>query len=214
MGMPWAPEFENGVLGLTAAVGIAVLAVVWRLRERRNSVLEEIVAQSAPGLLDKFRGTLSVARYEPREYLQLATAAPESRRLQIYYRWIVGKGREAVFDEVTFDAPRKTVLIKRGDRCSEKNFVEFAGIGLREVATSRGNSRWHIELIPRKGRAVPFVSSVSGSRSLEFEFSASLAKAVSDITELPVQVRLAGNIWTSGWPPKTAVVSQSRNPIG
>ena len=37
-----------------------------------------------------------------------------------------------------------------------------------------------------------------------FENSAGLAKTITDITSLPLQVTLAGNLWSPDWPPEAS----------
>ena len=80
---------------------------------------------------------------------------------------------------------------------------------MREVAGRRGGgSLWHVELVPQKGRPpIPFVTSRGGERRAMFENAAPVAKAVSAIMDIPVQVFVAGNVWTPGWPPKTLIDS-------
>lgn len=112
-----------------------------------------------------------------------------------------------MFDEVIFDGFRRVVELKRKDKQKDVAFVEFAALRMREVATGRGGSLWHIELLPLKGRAIPFVTSVISDRRATFENTAVLAKAVSAIVAVPVQVRVAGNVWTPGWPPKASAIN-------
>jgi hypothetical protein len=57
-------------------------------------------------------------------------------------------------------------------------------------------------MISQKGKTFPFVTSARGDREAGFENTASIAKAASAITALPIQVFVAGNVWTPGWPPK------------
>jgi hypothetical protein len=68
-------------------------------------------------------------------------------------------------------------------------------------------SLWYLELIPHKGRAVGFATSASGDRKTMFERSAAVAKAASLIASVLVQVFVAGNVWTAGWPPKKKVTT-------
>ncbi|MFZ3201523.1 MAG: hypothetical protein ACLQMT_12840 [Candidatus Acidiferrales bacterium] len=210
MALAFPSGLAGAVAGLIVAGVIVLLAILWYVREGRNSALEDILAQSEFGSPDGFQGTLSVAEYQPKTYLRLSEGSTASRRLKFYYRWVVGKGRQAVFNEVTFDGFRHLVQLKRKDEYTETAFAEFSALRMREVAAGRGGgSLWHIELLPRDGRAVPFVTSVWGDRRAAFEHAAALAKAVSAITALPVQVCVAGNVWTPGWPPKASVVSRS-----
>lgn len=209
MALAWPADSAEAVVGLVVAAVIAILAVLWYVREGRNSALEHILAQSEFGSPSAFRGTLSVAEHQPATYLRLSKGTPATHRLQSYYRWVAGKGRQAAFDEVTFDGFRHLIDLKRKDKYTEAEFTEFTAIRMREVAMGRGGSLWHIELLPRGGRAVPFVTSVIGDRRVAFEHAAALAKAVSTIMAVPVQVCVAGNVWTPGWPPKTSVASKS-----
>jgi hypothetical protein len=203
MALAWSSDSAVAVVGLVVAAVIAILAVLWYVREGRNSALEHILARSEFGSPGAFRGTLSVAEHQAGTYLRLSKGTPATRRLQFYYRWVAGKGRQAVFDEVTFDGFRHLVDLRRKDKYTEAGFTAFIAIRMREVAIGRGGgSLWHIELLPREGRAVPFVTSVTGDRRAAFEHTAALAKAVSAIMAVPVQVCVAGNVWTPGWPPK------------
>ncbi len=206
-GLVWFSELAGAAAGLFAVAVIVILAVLWHRREGRNGALEDMVARSEYGALDKFHGTLSMAEHQPGIYLRLWKYTPANRRVQFYYRWIVGKGQQAVFDEVIFDGLRQVVELRRKDKQKDVAFAEFAALRMREVATGRGGSLWHIELLPRKGRAIPFVTSVISDRRTTFENTAVLAKAVSAILAVPVQVRVAGNVWTPGWPPKAAAIS-------
>jgi hypothetical protein len=126
--------------------------------------------------------------------------------LRFFYRWVAGFGRQAIFDEVIFDGDKVLVELKLKNKQTIASFSEFMAIGMREVAGGRGGgSVWHIELISHNGKATPFVTSVWGDRRAVFENTAPVAKAASEIMAIPVQVRVAGNIWTPGWPPKNPV---------
>ncbi len=124
-------------------------------------------------------------------------------------RWL-GMERQAIFDEVEFDRAAGVVHLKRKDKNRIAHFSEFSAIRMREIAGHRGaGSVWHVELVPCKGRATPFVTSVRGDRKAAFEHTAPVAKAASAIMKVPVQVFVAGNVWTPGWPPKTSVAAKS-----
>lgn len=189
---------------------VIILTIWWYLREGRNDALENVLAQSEFSSPVVFCGTLAVAEHQPGTYLRLSKSTAATSRLQLFYRWVIGKGRQAVFDEVAFDGFRHLVNMKRKHNYTETEFTEFTAIRMREVAMGRGGgSLWHIELLPRKGRSVPVVTSVIDDRRAAFESTAAVAKAVSAIMAVPVQVCVAGNVWTPGWPPKTSTVSKS-----
>jgi hypothetical protein len=182
-------------------VVIIFVVVVVYLRQGRNHVLEKMIAQREGGALAAFRGTLSVEESRP-SFLRLCKSTAEARNLQFQYRWLVGKGRQAIFDEVTFDAPRHLVELKRKGKSNSASFSEFAAVRMREVSGKYGISIWHVELIPRKGTAIPFVTSDRGYRETSFERTAPLAQVVSAIMSIPVHVVVDGGVWTPGWPPK------------
>jgi hypothetical protein len=121
--------------------------------------------------------------------------------LQFKYRWL-GTGRQAIFDEVTFDRARGVVEFKSKSKLTTIAFSEFSAIRMREMAGKPLVSLWHVELMPLKGKAIPFVTSGSTERKASFDQTAPVAKAVSAIVAVPVQVFVAGNVWTPGWPPK------------
>jgi hypothetical protein len=74
---------------------------------------------------------------------------------------------------------------------------------MREFPAGKSlTSFWIIELIPQKGSRIRIVESPHGGRQAAFEYTAPLLKAISAITSLPMQVHVAGNVWTPGWPPK------------
>jgi len=178
------------------------LAVSWYVRQGRNPVLEDMVQREEFGSPGAFSGTLSVEREEPGRFLCLSKSTKSNRWLQIRYRWF-GMGKQANFDEVDFDGLRGTVAAKRGNDRTETRFSEFSAIRMREVSGGKGGgSLWHVELIPQRGGALPFVTSEVAARQDSFKETAAVAKAISKIMMLPVQVHIAGNIWTPGWPPK------------
>src|SRR5712692_1245391 len=107
-------------VGLTEVIGpfvvlavIIFFAILWYVREGRNGALEHILAQSEFGSPGAFRGTLAIAEHQPGIYLRLSKSSGATSHLQFYYRWVAGKGRQAVFDEVTFDGFRRLVDLKR-----------------------------------------------------------------------------------------------------
>jgi hypothetical protein len=119
MALAWLPGSADAIVGLAVAAVIAILAVLWHVREGRNKALEDILAQSEIVSPGRFRGSLSVAEHQPQTYLRLSNGSSMTRRLQFYYRWVMGKGRQAVFDEVTFDGFRHLVELKRKDKYTE-----------------------------------------------------------------------------------------------
>ena len=186
---------------------IIVFAVEWYLREGRNEVLENLLAHSELGPPTTFRGSLEVEEHQPGFFLRLSKSTRAARVLQFQYRWLVGMGRQAIFDEVTFDGPRRVVQFKRKNKVTEAAFSDFSTIRMREIAGKSLVSLWHVELISLKSKATPFVTSGTGDRKTTFEDTAPLAKAVSTIMAVPVQVFVAGNVWTPGWPPKNPIAS-------
>jgi hypothetical protein len=187
---------------------IIFFALLWYARQGRNSALEILVMQAEFGPPESFRGTLTVQEHKPGHYLRLSKSTSASRRLQFWNRWVIGTGRQAVFDEVTIDGSRGSVELKRKNKDTTALFSEFSAIRMREVAGGRDLSAlWHIELIPQEGKPLPFVTSERGDRRAMFEQTAPVAKAVSAIMAIPVHVFVAGNIWTPGWPPKNHVAS-------
>jgi hypothetical protein len=205
MALIWSSDFVDALAGLAVAAAILLIAVLSYVRGRRNSVLEQILVQSAFGSPEAFHGSLEVEKHVPGTFLRLRNSSAAARRLQFKYRWLVGSGRQAWFDEVTFDRSRGIVELRRKTKQRSIGFLECSAVRMQEVGGGRDlRSLWHVELIPRRGRAMPFVTSERGERSTTFEQTAPLAKAVAAIMEVPVHVYLAGNVWTAGWPPKVA----------
>lgn len=204
----WFP-IPDGVVGpIILLAAIIFIAVLWYVRERRNDTLENLVMQTEFGPPESFRGTLAVEEYQSGRFLRLSASTASSRRLQFWYRWVVGMGRQPVFDEVIIDGPRGSVDLRRKNEHKTASFSEFSAIQMREVARGRdGGTLWHIELVPSNGRPLPFVTSERGDRKAMFDQTASLAKAFSGIMTVPVHVVVAGNIWTPGWPPKNSTVT-------
>lgn len=189
---------------------VIFFAVLWYIREGRNSALETQLMRGEFGSPLDFHGTLVIVEHRPGSYVRFSKSTKEARQRQFEYRWLVGLGRQATFDEVTFDRSRQVVELKRKSSRS-LSFLDFQAIRMREVARSRGNgSYWHVELIPKKGEAIPFLTSQSGDRKATFENTAPVARVVSAIMEVPAQVFVAGNVWTYGWPPKSTTDSKPR----
>jgi hypothetical protein len=195
-----------GPFAVLAAV--IALAILWYLREGRHAALEQIVVHGNFGSPAAFRGTLVVVENRSGNYLRLAMSTKAARGWQFWYRWIVGSGRQSNFDEVTFDGSRQEIALTKKGKHTAFRFSELSAIRIRERrADKHGGSLWYLELIPHKGRAVPFATSASGDRKTMFERSAAVAKAASLIASVPVQVFVAGNVWTAGWPPKKKVTT-------
>jgi hypothetical protein len=124
--------------------------------------------------------------------------------LQFKYRWLSAIREQADYDEVTFDIRQHLVELKRKNKVTRLRFGNFSAIRMREIYQENSGSLWHFDLLARDGKHVMFVSSARGSRRMMFENSAGLAKTISDITALPVQVVLSGNVWSSDWPPEAS----------
>ncbi len=187
---------------------IITLAISWYLREGRHDALEQLVAHNDFGTPAAFRGTVDVQENRSGTYLRLSNNTKESRAWQFWYRWLVGIGRQANFDEVTFDASRQQIDLTKNEQHTTFGFSEISAIRMRETRAGKGGgSLWYLELIPHEGKAVPFATSAPGDRKTMFERSAAVAKAASLIISVPVQVFVAGNVWTPGWPPKKQVTT-------
>jgi hypothetical protein len=188
-----------------AAIAVLLFTViVTYLRQSRNRVLEEIVERGELGSMATFRGTLAVQ--ENRSGFLRLTKDSKGQRLQFLYRWIIGLGRQAVVDEVTFDASLQSVELSRNNEKKSVAFSDFSAIRMREAAASHRIrtqvSLWHVELIRVKGSGLLILSSERGNRQRAFEETAAVARAISMIMYRPVQVVVDGNVWTPGWPPK------------
>jgi hypothetical protein len=189
-----------------AILAVLIIAVVGiYLRQGRNQILERFVEQGRGGSVAAFRGTLVVDETQPGIFLRLCKST-ETGSLQFQYRWLVGVGRQAIFDEVTFDGPRRQVELKKRNKNTIASFSEFSALRMRETAGKHA-SLWHVELVPHKGSAIPFVTSNRSERQASFEQTAPVARAVSEILSVPVQVVVAGNVWTPRWPPKNLEAS-------
>jgi hypothetical protein len=188
---------------------IIILAISWYLREGRHAILEQIVARSDFGSPAAFRGTLAVEENRPGIYLRLSKSTKEAQAWQFWYRWIVGSGRQPNFDEVTFDASRQQINLTKKEKHKVFEFSGVSAIRMRERGAGKnGGSLWYLELVSHMERkVVPFATSASGDRQTMFERSAAVAKAAALIVSVPVQVVVAGNVWTSGWPPKKPVTT-------
>ncbi len=202
----------NGWFDLYAPlVVIAVmlaLVIAISMRQGRHAVLEEIVANDNLGPPDAFRGTLVVEENQPGSYLRLRDSTRAARAWRFWYRWIAGAGPQPNFDEVTFDASLQQIELTKKEKHVTFRFSGIAAIRLREKSAGKSGSMWYLELIPREEKAAPFAASAIGNRQTMFERSAAVAKAAARIAAVPVQVVVAGNVWTSGWPPKKRVAAR------
>ena len=182
---------------------ILVLLGFWaQSRQLRNEVLEQWIALGTCGSVQAFLGTLDIAENRS-GFLRLTKSSRRTKWLQFQYRWLAGVGEQATWDEVAFDGSRALVELKRKEKVTSYPFSRFSAIRMREIYQGEAGSLWHMELLAVQGKNLLFASSARGNRQTGFENSAGLARAISAITSLPVQVVLAGNIWTLGWPPKT-----------
>lgn len=181
---------------------IVILAVGWYMREGRHAALEQIVAHRDFGSPTNFEGTLAVEEYRPQNYLRLNQGDVNSRFRKFWYRWVVGIGPQAAFDEVIFDASRQQVILRKKDKQTALAFSEVRAIRMREKSAGNLRSMWHLQLVTQNNKVLPFATSAVDDRRRAFERSAAVAKAASLIASAPVHVFVAGNIWTQGWPPK------------
>jgi hypothetical protein len=101
------------------------------------------------------------------------------------------------------------VELVRENKRNSMPFAEFSSIRMREDAVSiqrglvRHGSIWHVELLSAEGSPLVFLSSELKYRKRAFEETAAVAKEVSMIMSIPVQVVVDGKAWTLGWPPKS-----------
>src|ERR1700761_2857966 len=183
-------------------VAIVVFVIVWLLREGRHPALEQIVARRGFASPSAYQGTLVVEEHSA-SHLILAMSTQEARTRHIWYRWIVGVGLQPNFDKVTFDAKSGRATLSKKENETVLPFSDIGAIRMRERKIGKhGLCVWRLDVITRENKAIPFTSSASGQREAVFEQTAALAKAVGTIASVPVQVFVAGNIWTPGWPPK------------
>jgi len=186
---------------------VVILALVllgfWaQSRQKRNEVLEQWIALGKCGPAESFPGTLDISENRP-GLLRLAKISQKTKWMQFQYRWLTGLSQQATWDEVLFDGSRSVVELKRKEKVTSYPFSKFSAIRMREISQGEGGSLWHVELLAVEGKNVLFATSDRGNRQAVFENSAGLAKAISATTSLPVQVVMAGNVWTPGWPPKS-----------
>ncbi len=205
----FAPDgwFDLYVPFLVMAVMI-ILVIATFVRQGRHAVLEEIVANDDLGPPETFRGTLVVEENRPASYLRLHNSTRAARAWHFWYRWVAGAGPQANFDEVTFDASLQQIELTKKEERTTFRSSEIAAIRLRERGAGKSGSAWYLELIACEGRPIPFATSAMGDRQTMFERSAAVAKAAARILSVPVQVVVAGNVWTWGWPPKRRVAAR------
>ncbi|MGA8871068.1 MAG: hypothetical protein WB460_08015 [Candidatus Acidiferrales bacterium] len=199
--------FDLYVPFLVMAVMIILVIAIF-VRQGRHAVLEEIVANDDLGPPEAFRRTLVVEENRPGSYLRLRNSSRAARAWHFWYRWVAGAGPQANVDEVTFDASLQQVELSKKEKHTTFRFSEIAAIRLRERGAGKSGSTWYLELIPCEGKPVPFATSAIGDRQTMFERTAAVAKAAARIAAVPVQVIVAGNVWTSGWPPKKRVAAR------
>jgi hypothetical protein len=200
--------FVSEYFGLIAMFAIIVfilsVALTTHFRQGRNEVLEEWIALGKCGPATSFEGTLNIEENRP-GFLRLSKSTDQAKRLQFQYRWLSAVREQAGYDEVIFDGSRAVVDLRKKDRVSILPFAKFSAVRMRELSQSEAGSLWHFDLVAAEGKNVLFATSARGNRRLIFENSAGLAKAISAITSLPVQVVVSGNVWTPGWPPKNSM---------
>lgn len=193
------------ILFFVLVVFIIVISVMVRRHGGRNEILEQWIAEGKCGPITSFEGTLAVEQASP-GFLRLTKNA-QACQLQFRYRWLSAIREQAGYDTVIFDRSRHVVEMKKKDKVTMVPFGKIFAIRMRELYQMDAGSLWHFDLVEAEGKYLMFASSARGNRRMMFENSAGLAKAISDITSLPVQVELSGNVWTPGWPPETPTES-------
>jgi hypothetical protein len=187
---------------LVAAVFAALLAVQWHGGESRDYLLEQRIPYISLRSPEGFVGTLTVEQHSPGQYLRLSNRSERCQELQFQYRWLIDLGSKIDFEEVTFDAVSGVVELTTKHDQMDYEFSALSTIRMKE-AYSWGDTLWQIELVPAQGKPILIAASDrSPSRQGLFERTAPLAKVLSDITQLPIQVFVARNVWTYGWSPK------------
>ena len=196
------------ITDLILAAAILMLVIIGFIRQNRHprsEALEQWIAQGKCGPVSSFEGTLTVEQAGP-GFLRLVKT-DEAKRLQRKYRWLSAIREQTDYDQVTFDLRQHLIELKKNDKIKRLSFGNFSAIRVREIYQGDSGSLWHFDLLATNGKDVMFVSSARGDRRMMFENSAGLARTISDITSLPVQVVLLGNVWTPGWPPKDSTES-------
>jgi hypothetical protein len=188
------------ILFFVLFVFIIVVTAAVRRRSGRSTVLEQWIAQGKCGPITSFEGTLAVEQ-AGQGFLRLVKNE-EASRLQFRYRWLSAIREQAGYDVVVFDNKQHVVELTKQDKVTRLPFGKFSAIRMRELSQQEAGSLWHFDLVEAKGKYVLFLSSARGNRRMMFENSAGLAKTISLITSLPVQVELSRHVWTPGWPPE------------
>lgn len=191
------------ILFVLLFVFILMISFMVRRHGGRSQVLEQWIAQGKCGPITSFEGTLAVEQTSP-GFLRLVKNE-EASRLQFRYRWLSAIREQAGYDEVTFDKSQHVVELKKKEKITRLPFGKFSAIRMRELFHEDIGSLWHFDLVEAKGKYVMFVSTARGNRRMMFENSAGLAKAISDITLLPVQVELSRHVWDPDWPRESDV---------
>ena len=197
---------QTAVINLIIAAVTLVLVImgfILQNRHPRSEVLEQWIGQGKCGPISSFEGTLAVEQ-AGQGFLRLVKTE-EAKRLQFKYQWLSFIREQADYDEVTFDVRQHLIELKRKGKVTRMPFGNFSAIRMREIHQGDSGSLWHFDLLAANGKYVMFVSSARGNRRMMFENSAGLAKNISDITALPVQVTLLGNVWTPNWPPSPSI---------
>lgn len=178
-------------------VFILVISLMVRRHGGRSQVLEQWIAQGKCGPITSFEGTLAVEQTSP-GFLRLVKNE-EASRLQFRYRWLSAIREQAGYDLVVFDSKQHVIELTKKEKVTRLPFGNFSAIRMREISQQEAGSLWHFDLVEAKGKYVIFVSTARGNRRMMFENSAGLAKAISDITLLPVQVELSRHVWDPDW---------------
>ncbi|HET7440095.1 MAG TPA: hypothetical protein VFJ47_02245, partial [Terriglobales bacterium] len=98
-------------------LAVIFIAIQVYLREGRNPVLEGMIEHGEIGPLTRFRGSLDIEEHRPGVFLRLSKKSRLAGQLQFRYRWLVGIGPQARYDDVTFDVSKGSVeLTDRGKR--------------------------------------------------------------------------------------------------
>jgi hypothetical protein len=193
------------LIGIFAIIAfILSVALSAHFRQGRNEALEEWIALGKCGPAISFEGTLVVEENRS-GFLRLSKSTDHAKWLRFQYRWLSAIREQAGYDEVIFDGLRAVVDLRKKDKVTRLPFAKFSAVRMRELSQSEAGSVWHFDLVAVEDKNVLFATSARGNRRLMFENSAGLAKTISAITSLPVQVLVAGNVWTPGWPPKNSM---------
>ncbi|HYL69486.1 MAG TPA: hypothetical protein VEX69_09990 [Candidatus Limnocylindria bacterium] len=200
-------NWSDGLDGLIAIAVILAVIIALHIRQGHNAALEQTLAEHDFGSPETFRGNLIVREHRSGVFLKLG---PDTTQVtwwrQLFRRILAPKLRPlfvAPIQEADFDGSLRQVTLRTKNDSRVVRFDEFSAIRMREFAAGKSlTSFWTVELIPHKGRPIRIVESPRGSREAAFNHTAPLLKSISAITGLPMQVHVAGNVWTPGWPPK------------